>query len=324
MPTVLVLANILHKKTGAFADALTKAGFEIRFPEHGYRQLTEKELAKELPGAVATIAGSEPYTAEIIEANPQLRVISRTGVGTDAIDRVTASRARVAVCTTPGVNQDSVAEQAFALLLAVSRFVLENHAMVAGGGFTRKLPAAVRGRTLGLVGFGRTGRAMAKRAQAFDMKVLAFDPLSQEQIPGVSFVPLDEVLTQSDFVSLHAPLTSDTHRMINAETIARMKRGVRIINTARGPLMDENALVDALKSGHVAGAGLDVFAEEPPKGSPLLDAPNVVFSPHVAGVDIDAADAMGLMAAETIAALYRGEFPRERIVNASELEPWRW
>jgi D-3-phosphoglycerate dehydrogenase / 2-oxoglutarate reductase len=324
MPEVLVIANILHKKEGPFADVLRSAGFSIRFPKDGYRQLTEAELAAELGDAVATIAGSEPYTPAIFAANPQLRAIARTGVGYDAIDLAAAAKAKVAVCLTLGANHDAVAEQTFALLLAVGRHVIANHLMVVGGGFTRTIPVPMRGMTLGLIGLGRIGRAVAIRAIVFGMKVVAFDPTPGPSIPGVACLSFNEVLECADYLSLHAPMIPATRRMINADAIEKMKAGVRIVNTARGGLIDEDALAAALHCGKVAAAGLDVFAEEPPVGSPLLTAPNVTMAPHVAGLDTESVAAMGLMAAQNIVDLYQGRFPAERVVNADDLPDWRW
>jgi D-3-phosphoglycerate dehydrogenase len=324
MPEVLVIANILHQKEGPFADALRGAGFTIRFPKDGYRQLTESELASELGEAVATIAGSEPYTPAIFKANPQLRAIARTGVGYDSIDVPSASAANVAVCVTPGANHDAVAEQTFALLLAVGRHVIANHQMVAGGGFTRAIPVPMRGRTLGIIGFGRIGRAVAKRGIAFGMRVLAFDPSPSPDPDDVYRTSFDRVLAESDYLSLHAPMIPTTKNLINAEAISKMKPGVRIVNTARGGLIDEPALAEALRSGHVAAAGLDVFANEPPVGSPMLTAPNVTFAPHVAGLDYTSVIEMGLMAAQNIVDLYQGRFPAEKIANAADLRGYRW
>ena len=324
MPEVLVIANVLHQKEGPFSEALRAAGFSIRFPKDGYRQLTEPELAAELGDAVATIAGSEPYTPAIFAANPQLRALARTGVGYDSIDMPSATKSNVAVCITPGSNHDAVAEQTFALLLAVGRHVIANHQMVAGGGFKRAIPFPMRGRILGLIGCGRIGKAVAKRAIAFGMKVMAFDPTPSPEVPGIEYGNFDEVLASADYLSLHAPMIPATRKMIDAAAIAKMKSGVRIVNTARGGLIDEVALAAALRSGHVAAAGLDVFENEPPVGSPMLEAPNVTFAPHVAGLDSDSVVAMGLMAAQNIVELYQGRFPAERIVNAADLGDYRW
>ena len=324
MPEVLVIANILHRKEGPFADALRAAGFSIRFPKDGFRQLTESELAAELGDAVATIAGSEPYTPAIFANNPQLRAIARTGVGFDSIDLPSAAKANVPVCVTPGANHDAVAEQTFALLLAVGRHVIANHLMVAGGGFTRAIPIPMRGKTLGIVGFGRIGKAVAKRAVAFGMRVIAFDPAPLPDSEDVWRTSFDRVLDESDYISLHAPMIPATKNLINADAIARMKQGVRIVNTARGGLIDEIALAAALRSGHVAAAGLDVFANEPPIGSPMLEAPNVTFAPHVAGLDSTSVVEMGLMAAQNIVDLYEGRFPAERIANADDVRNFKW
>lgn len=329
MPTVLVCANILFQKEVEYADCLRQAGFDLRWPKLGFRQLIEPELRAELPGVDATIAGSEPYTPAILESFPQLRVIARTGVGSDSIDIAAATRHGVAVAITPGTNHESVAEQAFALLLAVARRVVPNHLEVAGGRFERPIPRPLRGKTLGLFGLGRAGGAMAVRAHAFGMTVVAADPYASaipaELAACVRLVTLDELLATSDAISLHAPLTEETRSVINATTIARMKPGVWIINTARGGLIDESDLAQALACGIVGGAGLDVFSREPPAGSPLLTAPNVVYSPHLAGIDATACNAMGLLAAQNIVDLWEGRWPADRLVNARQLAlPWRW
>lgn len=329
MPTVLVCANILHRQEGVYADCLRHAGFDLRWPALGHRQLSEPELCAELGGVDATIAGSEPYTPAVLEAFPRLRVVARTGVGSDSVDLAAASRLGVAVAITPGANHESVAEQAFALMLAIARRIVPNHVEVAGGGFERPIPQPLRGRTLGLFGLGRAGGAMALRAHAFGMTVIAADPyaaaLSAELTACVRLATLDELLATADAISLHAPLTAETRCIINSASIARMKHGVWIINTARGGLIDEAALAEALRTGRVGGAGLDVFTSEPPTGSPLLAAPNVVLSPHLAGIDATACDAMGLLAARNIVDLFEGRWPADRIVNARQLgATWRW
>ena len=188
---------------------------------------------------------------------------------------------------------------------------------------------ALRGKTLGLVGLGRTGRAVARRAAAFDMQVLAYDPFvtttSAGDAQAVELVSFEDLLARSDIISLHAAATEGTSRIIRRETLAQMKPGVVLVNTARGTLIDEAALTEALLSGKVAAAGLDVFEREPPAGSPLLAAPNVVLSPHLAGIDEQALEDMATMAAQTIADLYQQRWPVERLVNAGQLpQPWKW
>lgn len=319
---------MLFQKSGPWRDILESAGCEIRFPQRGGAVLGEAQLATELPGVHATIASTEPYTPAILNRAESLRVVSRTGVGYDSVHLATATSRGIAVGWTPGTNHESVAEQLFALLLAIAKNVVPSHLEVAGGGFRRQTSRALRGRVLGLVGCGRIGRAVAQRAAAFGMSVIAFDPFVSTPPADASFVKLvsfEELLARSDVISLHAAATSDTSRLIRQETIAQMKDGVILLNTARGTLIDEAALCAALQSGKVAAAGLDVFDQEPPRNSPLVSAPNVVLSPHLAGTDEQAIADMAVMAAQTIADLIQGRWPGDRIVNAAQLpQPWSW
>jgi phosphoglycerate dehydrogenase-like enzyme len=329
LPTVLVCQPILfNQQHGRWRELLESEGFTIRFPANGGRVLSESELAAEIDGVAATIASTEPYTESILTKAAALRVISRTGVGIDSIDMSAATGRGIAVACTPGANADAVAEHAFALLLAVAKRIVPGHATVAAGQFGRQPSRSLRGRTLGLVGLGRIGRAMARRAVAFDMQCLAHDPFvttPPDDARAVKLVEFDELLAQSDVISLHAAATDRTTRLICRETLALMKRGVVLLNTARGILVDEAALCEALRSGAVAAAGLDVFVSEPPLHSPLLSAPNVVLSPHVAGIDEQSLNDMAQMAAQTIVDLYAGRWPAERLVNAAQLAPkWMW
>lgn len=317
MPTVLNCQGMLYQRPGAWSQILENAGFEVRYPTPGGRMLTAAELIANLGDVDATIASSEPYNGAVFDAAPRLRVIARTGVGYDAIDVAEATRRGVMIGVTPGANRDAVAEHAFAMLLALVKNVVANHTQLIAGGFTRIPTDSLRGKTLGIVGFGNIGRAMERRARAFDMNVLAADPCLP---PGTSdagtrIVSLETLLSEADFVSLHAPLVAETQQLIRAETIARMKDGAILINAARGKLVDEHALAEALRSGKIAGAGLDVFEREPPIGSPLLTAPNVLLSPHLAGVDRQAIEDMAAMAAQTIVDVFAGRTPAERIVN---------
>jgi D-3-phosphoglycerate dehydrogenase / 2-oxoglutarate reductase len=327
-PVVLVCQPFLFQKIGTWREILESAGFEVKFPRVGGCVLTEEQLASDLDRALATIASTEPYTPSILQRATSLRVISRTGVGYDSIDMRAATDRGVVVACTPGTNHEAVAEHAFALLLAVAKRIVPGHAEVAQGGFRRQPSLALRGKTLGLVGLGRTGRAMARRAATFDMHVLAYDPFLTtlpSDARGVELVAFEELLARCDIISLHAAATEGTSRLIRRETLDQMKKGVVLVNTARGSLIDEAALTEALQSGEVAAAGLDVFEREPPAGSPLLSAPNVVFSPHLAGIDEQAFEDMATMAAQTIVDLYQWRWPVERLVNADQLpQPWKW
>lgn len=325
-PVVLACQPLLFNTHGAYRSILESAGFEVRFPRIGGSVLTASQLAAELPGVHATIASTEPYSDSILQGAADLRVISRTGVGYDSIDLKAATARGIAVAWTPGTNHEAVAEHAFALLLAIEKRVIPNHAAVAQGQFGRQPSRALRGRTLGLVGLGRIGRAVASRAAAFGLRVLACDPLLSrvpDDARGVELTDFAGLLARSDIISLHAASTDNTRRLIRRETLAQMKNGVVLINTARGTLIDEVDLREALESGKVAAAGLDVFDREPPIDSPLLTAPNVVLSPHVAGIDKQAFDDMATMAAQTIVDLSQGLWPADRLVNADQLpRPW--
>ena len=321
MPTVLIGPGTLRQQPGPFRQILTDAGFALVDPP-GDHTLTEDELRALLPEADAMLAGGELLSAEMLALAPRLRAIARTGVGYDAIDIAAATAQRIPVIITPGTNQESVAEQTLALLLALTRDIVINDRLVHSGGWSRKLPIPLRGKTLGLVGMGRIGRAVASRAVAFGMRLIAFDPvpdLEFDQRHGIRRVGFEELLAESDVVSLHLPLVPATRGLINRETLARMKPGAYLLNTARGGLVVEADLRDALVSGHLAGAGLDVLNSEPPEpGNPLLGLPNVVISPHIAGIDTKGMADMADLASSCIVALFQGKWPE----GASSTTSW--
>lgn len=330
MPTVLIGPESIRGQEGPYRTVLRDAGFDEFLEPPGGPTLTEAELRETLPRTDAMIAGGEVLSAEMIALAPRLRVIARTGVGYDAVDVAAATGRRIPVTITPGANHGSVAEMAFALLLALARDVVPNDRMVRAGGWRRALVRPVRGQTLGIVGLGRTGRAVASRAAAFEMRVVAHDPALDPSTapagcPGVTLVGLDELLAVSDVVSLHLPLTAATSQVINRATIQRMRPGAVLINTARGGLVDEAALYEALRGGHLAGAGLDVLQDEPPApDNPLLTLSNVVVSPHLGGLDWKSMADMAEMAARCVAELRAGRWPEGCVVN-DELRPgWTW
>jgi phosphoglycerate dehydrogenase-like enzyme len=327
MTRVLIASYPLRNQPGPFRDHLLRHGLEPIDPEGGGIILSVEELRALLPLASAMIAGSEVLDAAVLDTAPGLRVIARTGVGYDAIDVEAATARGIAVTITPGTNQESVAEQAFALLLAVTRRVVVNDETIRSGGWDRTLPRPLRGSTLGLVGLGRIGRAMVPRARAFGMTVLGHDPLPPaewERDAGLERASLDDLLARSDIVSLHLPVVASTRGLFDAGMFARMKPGAILINTARGGLVVENDLAAALRSGHIAGAGLDVLACEPPgPDCPLIGVPNVVISPHVAGIDSRSMEDMALLAARCIVDLLSGAWPEGCVVNAQLRDGWR-
>jgi D-3-phosphoglycerate dehydrogenase / 2-oxoglutarate reductase len=287
------------------ADKISERGVELLKQQAGWKivSTTKETLGAEIADADALIVRSATkVTPELLDKAPRLRVVGRAGVGVDNIDLDECTTRGVLVMSTPGGNAVSVAEHTFALLLGLARQVPRLDKAMHEGKWEKSSAAGteVRGKTLGLIGLGRIGSEVALRADAFDMRVLGYDPYISESAARevqVELVPLEKLLAESDFVSLHTALSPATQNLINAETLAKMKKGARVINAARGELIDEAALAEALKSGHLAGAALDVFVEEPPKNSPLTSLPNIVATPHVAGSTAEAQEEVGTQVA---------------------------
>jgi D-3-phosphoglycerate dehydrogenase len=277
--------------------------------------LSEAQLAEAIPDFAALIIRSQTkVTAKILNAAKKLRAVGRAGVGVDNVDVEAATRRGVVVLNAPGANTISTAEHAFSLLLSLARNIARADATLKGGTWDRKNLEGVElhNKTLGIIGMGRIGSELSRRAIAFGMRVLAFDPYlsaSRARSLQVELVEeLDELLAAADFISLHTPLTAETRHILNAERLAKTKRGVRIINCARGGLIDEGALVNAISSGHVAGAALDVFETEPlPADSPLRKIAKLVLTPHLGASTAEAQESVGIEIAQSIrAALLEG------------------
>jgi len=259
------------------------------------------------------IRSSVRVDADLLAFASRLKVIGRAGMGLDNVDIDAASLRGVIVMNTPGANTIATAEHALAMLLALCRHVPQADASVRDGKWTRSqfLGVQLYRKTLGVVGLGRIGAQVARRTQAFGMTVIAFDPYISDDVArelNVTLVDLDELLARSDFITLHTALTSETQDMIDAQAIARMKTGVRLVNCARGGLVDEAALADALRSGHIAGAALDVFVGEPlSSGSPLRTLPNVILTPHIAASTVEAQHDVGTQIVDQVLAALRGK-----------------
>lgn len=327
--TLRVKCCALSADEGPHFEILSTAGFEVVQGDRSTNYWDEDALINELEGCVAVVAGSEPYTRRVIESLPELRVIARTGVGFDAIDLAACDDHHVVVTTTPGVNHHSVAEHTIALLMGVARGFPDLDQRVRSGQWRRIAYPRVMGTTLGIVGLGRIGQAVATRAVGLGMKVVSHDPFANQEFAAqhnIELVSLDDLLARSDYVSLHNPVTPESKGMMNAERFAKMKPGSVLINTARGALVDEKALYDALKSGHLRGAGLDVFQIEPlPTDSPLLEFSNVLLAGHVAGLDIESQRDTLIMAADIICSLRGGQWPADGCVqNPTLTSAWRW
>jgi len=304
---VVILSRSFAAASPAPLEYLADHGVEaLRRPNS--RPEDEAAIAEAIGDADAVIVGSDRIGRLVFERCPNLRVVSKHGVGLDAIDLGAARERGVQVFVTAGANAAAVADTTWLLILAASRRLREllltaDNVLATYDGL--HLGHDVAGKTLGVVGLGRIGRLVARRAQGFGCPVVAYDPLVTdlgEDAGLADLVPLDELFRRADIVTLHAPLTDETHHLIDAAALAAMKDGVVLVNTARAGLVDEAALVAALRSGHVRAAGIDVFAAEPPVGNPLLDLPNVVATPHVAAHSHEANVQMGLMAAANVVA----------------------
>jgi D-3-phosphoglycerate dehydrogenase len=292
------------------AEKVSKKGVDLLRAETKWRvvetESARDKLLPELRDADALIIRSAVQVdAALLEAAPRLQVIGRAGIGVDNVDIEAATRKGVLVMNTPGGNSVSVAEHTLALMLAMARSVPRaNESMHAGRWEKKQLEGQeLRGKTLGVMGLGRIGVEVVKRARAFDLEAIAFDPYVPPLVArdlNVPLVSLEELFRRADYITLHVPLTAETERVINAENIRRMKKGVRIVNCARGELIDEEALAEAIRSGHVAGAALDVFTQEPPRNSPLLPLPQAILTPHIAGSTAEAQEIVGYRIAEQV------------------------
>ncbi|HUA60419.1 MAG TPA: phosphoglycerate dehydrogenase [Verrucomicrobiae bacterium] len=291
------------------AEPLAPAGIELFRSQPGWNVVVSnpKEYAQHLSTADALLVRSAvQVTKEVLANAPKLRVIGRAGVGVDNVDLDAATEAGVLVMNTPGGNAVSVAEHTLALMLAMARHIPQASESTRGGKWEKKklMGNELRGKTLGIVGLGSIGREVVKRARAFEMRVVAHDPYVTSKIAqdlGVELVSLDALYASSDYISLHVAATAETQGMLGAAAFARMKPGVRIVNCARGELVDDAALREAIDSGKVASAALDVFSvEPPPAGFALFSTASVVATPHIAGSTEEAQEAVGVRIAEQV------------------------
>jgi D-3-phosphoglycerate dehydrogenase / 2-oxoglutarate reductase len=278
--------------------------------EPGWTVLTSEQLDGKLPEHVETadaliVRSAVQADAALLAHANKLRVIGRAGVGVDNIDLDAATRKGIAVMNTPGANAVAVAEQTMGMMLAMARHLCRADALMHLGKWEKKSlqGTELRGKTLGIIGLGRVGMEVARRARAFGMELAAHDPFVSVTVAkdqGIRLAALDELYAVADYITLHVGLTAQTAGMINAASIAKMKKGARLVNCARGELVNEGDLAEALKSGQVAAAAIDVFVEEPPKNSPLLALQNVVLTPHIGGSTHEAQEAVGVQIAQQV------------------------
>jgi D-3-phosphoglycerate dehydrogenase / 2-oxoglutarate reductase len=322
------------------AEKISQSAIDLLRQEPGWTVVTADQISGNLPAqlqdADALIVRSAVMADEkLLHDVQKLRVIGRAGVGVDNVDLEAATKKGIAVMNTPGANAVAVAEQTIGLMIAMARHISKADALMHAGKWEKKSlqGTELRGKTLGIVGLGRIGAEVAKRAKPFLMNVIAHDPFisaAAAEEMDVKIMPLDELFAKSDYITLHLGLTPQTQGMINAESIAKMKKGVRLVNCARGELVEENAVAEALKSGKMAGAALDVFhVEPPPQDAPLASAPNLIMTPHLGGSTAEAQEAVGVQIAQQIREyLARGviqnavNFPSVTEEEYSEMQPY--
>jgi len=288
--------------------------------------IPEDELCKLIPDYDALVVRSQTkVTAKVIEAGTRLKIIGRAGVGLDNVDQQAATKRGIIVMNTPGGNTISTAELSIAMLLALSRNIPQANASLRSGAWDRKKykGVEVRGKTLGIIGVGRIGSEVARRARAFAMDVIAFDPYMSEEVAeqiGIKMKSFEEVLKQSDYITVHTPLNDETRDMIAKDQLAMMKKGARIINCARGGIINEQDLKEALESGHIAGAAIDVYPKEPPEERCVIDLPNTVCTPHLGASTAEAQNLVAVDLAHQIVDALQGKGIRNA-VNIPYVDP---
>ncbi|WP_020577051.1 phosphoglycerate dehydrogenase [Actinopolymorpha alba] len=310
-PHILVTTAFLYAGD-AVTRTLEDAGYVVEHaPDLDQRPADERVGL--LAQADAIIAGTRPLTADHLSAAERLRLIVRTGVGYDNVDVEAASRQGIPVCITPGVNRQAVAEYVFALALAHSRHIVPNAAQLAAGTWNQPTGRELAGRTLGVVGLGSVGKAVADLAKAFRMNVLAYDPALDHEYADANAVEatsLPDLLARADIVTLHLFLDDTTRNLIDASALAAMKPDALIVNTSRGGIVNEEALAQAVRSGAIAGAAIDVFSEEPlPWESPLRSVDGILTTSHIAGATQEARAKSGALAAEIVISALNGAEP---------------
>ena len=328
MPKVLVTPHMLQRQAGPYKDVLEAAGLEVVYPPVGANTLEETVIAELLtPDIVGMLASTEPMNRRVISAS-SLKIIARLGVGYDSVDIQAAIDHGTAVTITPGTLEASVAELTVGMLLCLTRDLIGKDAEVRRGDWQRAAGPRLAGKTFGLVGAGRIGRAVAQRIAAFDMKVQAYDPFADPgslQDLGIEAVSeFSDLARNADVLSLHLPCTPDSKGMVSEEILRNMKPNSILINLGRGGLVDEQALAKVLGEGHLLGAALDVFEQEPlPLDSPLLNAPRLLLSSHMGGIDADSAVLASRLAAQCIVDIYQQRWPDECLVNPEVKSGWQ-
>ncbi|MFC0273298.1 phosphoglycerate dehydrogenase [Metabacillus herbersteinensis] len=272
----------------------------------------EVALGRALKDVDALIVGVEKITSQVLEHVPKLKVIAKHGAGLDNIDLQAAKEKNIAITYAPGANRHAVADLVFGLMLSLAREIPNSSAQVQKGEWPRVIGVEMFGKTLGVIGTGKIGKEVIRRAQGFQMKILAYDLYPDQELSksgSVTYVPLDELIQQSDFITTHTDLNENSKSMIGRPQLEAMKTTAFLVNTARGGIIDEEALYIALKKGEIAGAALDVFSVEPFIQSPLLELPNFICTPHMAGYTYEALQEVGMITARNVLNTLKGKQP---------------
>jgi phosphoglycerate dehydrogenase-like enzyme len=311
--TVLITANAFRESADAAEASLRDAGGEVLYPTP-MGPLPKDALLPHLQRADAVIASTDPYTGDVLDACPRLRTVVRWGTGYDSVDVAACTERGVVACNAPGLVVQAVADHVFLVMLAMARRLPHQTAVMRAGSWEEVRGVELWQKTIGIIGFGAIGRAVARRAAGFDCRVLAYDPLIPPETlqgHGVEAVGLEQLFRDSDFVTLHASLTPETRGMVGERLLRLMRPGAFFVNAARGPLVDEAALIRALTEGWIAGASVDTFAQEPlPGDHPLRSLPSCLATPHSAFNTVEAAAATNRAVADQVLAVLLGERPR--------------
>jgi phosphoglycerate dehydrogenase-like enzyme len=311
---ILVTARAFADSGQAAREQLVRAGCQV-IEATSFGPLTREQLVLESSDCQAVIAATDPYDCETFQALPNLKLVARCGVGIDSVDLAAATQEGVLVTNVPNAMTDAVADYCLGLLLALARRIHEGYNCMVSGGWTEFPGVELRGKQLGLIGFGKIGQAVADRALGFGLKIVAHDPIlavrgPMQAYPAVRWVSLEELLTESNFVSVHAPNFAATKNLIDASALSKMRPDSYLINTSRGALVDESALMQALRVGQIAGAAIDVYCHEPlPVDHPLRSTPRLLLTPHNAFNSREAAVRMSLGCSQPILDVLAGKVP---------------
>lgn len=312
---ILIISSKFRESSETFRELLEREGCTLAERDIQY-PVTEDHLAEIIKNVDGLITGLEPVTPNVLENANRLKVISAGGVGYDHINVEAATAKGVAVCNCAGCNNRSVAELAFGMMLSLSRQIYQSDRAMRNGEWGRFFGPELWGKTIGIVGLGRVGKSVSQLAKGFGMRILATDvvwDITYADEHGITFVPMDRLLQESDYVTLHTPLTPWTHNLIDERAIDLMKPTAYLINTARGPIVEENALCTALEKGRIAGAGLDVFVVEPTNDCAFREFDNVIITPHIGGATYEAYDRSLQLALLNVTSVLNGRAPHSQV-----------